>query len=69
MLPKTKSKPKHTLSDLTALVYGPSKIGKAVYSGLRAARSLANWLDLKAQDRLDAYDYNDLVTNEAGFRS
>ena len=46
---------------------GPSKIGKAVYSGLRAARSLANWLDLKAQDRLDAYDYNDLVTNEAGF--
>jgi glutamate synthase (NADPH/NADH) small chain len=46
---------------------GPSKIGKAVYSGLRAARSLANWLDLKALDRLDAYDYNDLVTNEAGF--
>ncbi len=46
---------------------GPSKIGKAVYSGLRAARSLANWLDLKAQDRLDAYDYNDLVANEAGF--
>ncbi len=30
---------------------GPSKIGKAVYSGLRAARSLANWLDLKAQNR------------------
>ena len=29
MLPKTKSKPKHTLSDLTALVYGPSKIGKS----------------------------------------
>lgn len=48
---------------------GPSKIGKAVYSGLRAARSLANWLDLKAQNRLDAYDYNDLVTNDAGFRS
>ena len=47
---------------------GPSKIGKAVYSGLRAARSLANWLDLKAQDRLDAYDYNDLVANEKGFR-
>jgi len=46
---------------------GPSKIGKAVYSGLRAARSLANWLDLKALDRLDAYDYNDLVANEAGF--
>ena len=46
---------------------GPSKIGKAVYSGLRAARSLANWLDLKAQDRLDAYDYNDLVTDEVGF--
>jgi len=28
MLPKTRTKPKHTLSDLTALVYGPSKIGK-----------------------------------------
>jgi len=38
---------------------GPSKIGKAVYSGLRAARSLANWLDLKAQNRLDAYAYDD----------
>lgn len=47
---------------------GPSKIGKAIYSGLRAARSLANWLDLKAQNRLDAYDYNDLVANEEGFR-
>lgn len=47
---------------------GPSKIGKAVYSGLRAARSLANWLDLKAQDRLDAYEYNDFVANEDGFR-
>jgi hypothetical protein len=31
MLPKTKSKPKHTLSDLTALVYGPSKIGKSTW--------------------------------------
>lgn len=30
---------------------GPSKIGKAVYSGLRAARALANWLDLKAGGR------------------
>lgn len=30
---------------------GPSKIGQAVYSGLRAARSLTNWLDLKAQHR------------------
>lgn len=43
---------------------GPSKIGKAVYSGLRAARSLANWLDLKAQDRLAEYAYDDLVTKE-----
>lgn len=25
MLPKTKSKPKHTLSDLTALVYRPEQ--------------------------------------------
>jgi len=30
---------------------GPSKIGKAIESGLKAARSLANWLDLKAQSR------------------
>lgn len=29
---------------------GPSKIGKAVESGLKAARSLANWLDLKQQN-------------------
>jgi len=43
---------------------GPSKIGKAVYSGLRAARSLANWLDLKAQDRLDEYAYDDLVAKD-----
>jgi glutamate synthase (NADPH/NADH) small chain len=47
---------------------GPSKIGKAVYSGLRAARSLANWLDLKAQDRLAEYAYDDLVArDEPGF--
>lgn len=30
---------------------GPSKIGKAVYSGLRAARSLSRWLTLKAMSR------------------
>lgn len=36
---------------------GPSKIGKAVYSGLRAARSLSNWLDLKAQHREDEYNF------------
>ncbi len=47
---------------------GPSKIGKAVYSGLKAARSLANWLDLKAQNRLDAYPYDDLVANDEGRR-
>jgi glutamate synthase (NADPH/NADH) small chain len=48
---------------------GPSKIGKAIYSGLRAARSLANWLDLKAQNRLDEYAYDDLVAkDEQGFR-
>ena len=35
---------------------GPSKIGQAVYSGLRAARSLANWLDLRAQNRQHEYD-------------
>ncbi len=37
---------------------GPSKIGHAVYSGLRAARSLANWLDLKAGNRENEYDGN-----------
>ncbi len=36
---------------------GPSKIGKAVYSGLRAARSLSHWLDLKAQHREAEYNY------------
>lgn len=36
---------------------GPSKIGKAVYSGLRAARSLSKWLDLAAQNRVEEYDY------------
>ncbi len=36
---------------------GPSKIGKAVYSGLRAARSLNHWLDLKAQHRESEYNY------------
>lgn len=42
---------------------GPSKIGKAVYSGLRAARSLTNWLDLKAQHRESEYNYDaDVIT-------
>ena len=42
---------------------GPSKIGKAIYSGLRAARSLDNWLELKEQNRQDEYDYEaDKVT-------
>ena len=35
---------------------GPSKIGQAVYSGLRAARALDNWLTLKAQHRESEYD-------------
>jgi len=30
---------------------GPSKIGKAVYSGLRAAQSLSRWLTLKSLNR------------------
>jgi glutamate synthase (NADPH/NADH) small chain len=38
---------------------GPSKIGKAVYSGLRASRSLTNWLDLKAQNREGEYRYDE----------
>lgn len=35
---------------------GPSKIGQAIYSGLRASKSLANWLDLKSQHREKEYD-------------
>jgi hypothetical protein len=31
MLPKTKTQPKNALSDLTALVFGPSKIGKSTW--------------------------------------
>lgn len=34
---------------------GPSRVGSAVYSGLRAAQSLDQWLTLKAQDRLDEF--------------
>lgn len=34
---------------------GPSKIGKAVYSGLRAAQSLSRWLTLKAMSREQEY--------------
>ncbi len=34
---------------------GPSRIGNAVYSGLKAARSLDQWITLKAEDRLDEY--------------
>jgi len=30
---------------------GPSKIGKAVYSGLRAAQSLSRWLTLRSMSR------------------
>jgi glutamate synthase (NADPH) small chain len=37
---------------------GPSKIGKAIYSGMRAARSLTHWLDLQAQNRTADYDYD-----------
>jgi len=34
---------------------GPSKIGKAVYSGLRAAQSLSRWLTLKSMSREQEY--------------
>jgi glutamate synthase (NADPH) small chain len=34
---------------------GPSRIGKAVYSGLKAAKSLDQWISLKAQNRLEEY--------------
>lgn len=44
---------------------GPSKIGKAVYSGLRAARSLGNWLELKAQNRLADFNADERISREA----
>lgn len=44
---------------------GPSKIGKAVYSGLRAARSLGNWLELKAQNRQTEFAGDGLISGEA----
>ncbi len=47
---------------------GPSKIGHAVYSGLRAARSLMNWLDLKAQHRENEYDDSDEIMRRPGGR-
>lgn len=37
------------------VLIGPSRIGKAVYSGLKAARSLDQWLTLKSQGRLDEF--------------
>jgi len=37
------------------VLMGPSKIGKAVYSGLKAAKSLDEWLTLKDQGRLDEF--------------
>lgn len=37
---------------------GPSKIGKAIYSGLRAAKSLDHWLELKEANRQSEYDYD-----------
>ncbi len=41
---------------------GPSKIGKAIYSGLRAARSLTHWLSLREQGRESEYSFaGDLV--------
>ncbi|MFP4084358.1 MAG: FAD-dependent oxidoreductase [Desulfonatronovibrio sp.] len=34
---------------------GPSRIGNAVYSGLKAAKSLDEWITLNRQNRLDEY--------------
>jgi len=42
---------------------GPSRIGKAVYSGLKAARSLDQWLTLKDQQRLDEFQ-DELIPRE-----
>ncbi len=44
---------------------GPSKIGKAIYSGLRAARSLGNWLELKAQNRQTEFSGDEFISREA----
>lgn len=44
---------------------GPSKIGKAIYSGLRAARSLGNWLELKAENRQTEFAGDELISREA----
>ncbi|GAB7079707.1 FAD-dependent oxidoreductase [Megalodesulfovibrio paquesii] len=44
---------------------GPSKIGKAIESGLKAARSLANWLDLKAQSRQAEFQDEERVPRPA----
>jgi glutamate synthase (NADPH/NADH) small chain len=48
---------------------GPSKIGKAVYSGLRAARSLHEWLDLRAQNREQEFRGSGLMRREELFSS
>jgi glutamate synthase (NADPH/NADH) small chain len=43
---------------------GPSKIGKAVYSGLRAAQSLSRWLTLKSMSRELEYREEPPITRE-----
>lgn len=43
---------------------GPSKIGKAVYSGLRAAQSLSRWLTLKAMSREREYREDEPIGRE-----
>jgi glutamate synthase (NADPH/NADH) small chain len=43
---------------------GPSKIGKAVYSGLRAAQSLSRWLTLKTLNREFEYRQEPPITRE-----
>ncbi len=42
---------------------GPSRIGKAVYSGLKAAKSLDEWLTLKQEGRLDEFQ-EELIRKE-----
>lgn len=37
---------------------GPTKIGKAIYSALRTAKSLHHWLDLKTAHREAEYNYD-----------
>ena len=65
MLPSTKTPPKHTLADLSVLVYGPSKIGKSTWcSQAEGALFLATEPGLNALEvyQLPIESWDDLLT-------